>query len=71
MTSILPTTEIDTHPLSPELFRIIKEHTRSAIFLAGPSHGATGVLAPVDPVGTYSEIDPDKSEDEEDRIWPF
>jgi xylulose-5-phosphate/fructose-6-phosphate phosphoketolase len=33
------------------------------IFLAGPGHGAPGVLGPVYLEGTYSEIYPDKSED--------
>ncbi len=35
------------------------------VYLAGPGHGAPGVLAPVYLEGTYSEIYPDKSEDEE------
>ena len=47
------------------LNRIITEHDQEAIFLAGPGHGAPGVLAPVYLEGTYSEIYPDKSEDEE------
>jgi xylulose-5-phosphate/fructose-6-phosphate phosphoketolase len=47
------------------LNRIIKKHEQQAIFLAGPGHGAPGVLAPVYLEGTYSEIYPDKSEDEE------
>lgn len=47
------------------LNRIIKRHQQEAIFLAGPGHGAPGVLAPVYLEGTYSEIYPDKSEDEE------
>ena len=34
------------------------------IFMAGPGHGAPGVLAPGYLEGTYSEIYPDKSEDE-------
>ena len=33
------------------------------IFLAGPGHGAPGVLGPVYLEGTYSEIYPEKSED--------
>ncbi len=45
--------------------RIILEHNQQAIFLAGPGHGAPGVLAPVYLEGTYSEIYPNKSEDEE------
>jgi xylulose-5-phosphate/fructose-6-phosphate phosphoketolase len=47
------------------LNRIILEQNQEAIFLAGPGHGAPGVLAPVYLEGTYSEIYPDKSEDEE------
>lgn len=47
------------------LNRIIREHEQEAIFLAGPGHGAPGVLAPVYLEGTYSEIYPNKSEDEE------
>jgi xylulose-5-phosphate/fructose-6-phosphate phosphoketolase len=45
--------------------RLIKQLDLNAIFLAGPGHGAPGVLAPVYLEGTYSEIYPDKSEDEE------
>jgi xylulose-5-phosphate/fructose-6-phosphate phosphoketolase len=47
------------------LNRLITEEGQEAIFLAGPGHGAPGVLAPVYLEGTYSEIYPDKSEDEE------
>ena len=47
------------------LNRIIKRYDQDAIFLAGPGHGAPGVLAPVYLEGAYSEIYPDKSEDEE------
>jgi xylulose-5-phosphate/fructose-6-phosphate phosphoketolase len=46
------------------LNRIIRERDQDAIFLAGPGHGAPGVLAPVYLEGTYSEIYPNKSEDE-------
>jgi xylulose-5-phosphate/fructose-6-phosphate phosphoketolase len=35
------------------------------IFVAGPGHGAPGVLGPAYLEGTYSEIYPDKSEDED------
>jgi xylulose-5-phosphate/fructose-6-phosphate phosphoketolase len=45
------------------LNRLINQHNLDAIFLAGPGHGAPGVLAPVYLEGTYSEIYPDKSED--------
>jgi xylulose-5-phosphate/fructose-6-phosphate phosphoketolase len=43
--------------------RLINKFDLNAIFLAGPGHGAPGVLAPVYLEGTYSEIYPDKSED--------
>jgi xylulose-5-phosphate/fructose-6-phosphate phosphoketolase len=46
------------------LNRLIKRYNLDAIFLAGPGHGAPGVLAPVYLEGAYSEIYPDKSEDE-------
>ncbi len=45
--------------------RLINAHRQEAIFLAGPGHGAPGVLAPVYLEGTYSEIYPNKSEDED------
>lgn len=47
------------------LNRMIKKYDLNMIFLAGPGHGAPGVLAPVYLEGTYSEIYPNKSEDEE------
>jgi xylulose-5-phosphate/fructose-6-phosphate phosphoketolase len=47
------------------LNRLIKKYNLNAIFLAGPGHGAPGVLAPVYLEGTYSEVYPNKSEDEE------
>ena len=43
--------------------RLIKKYDLNAIFMAGPGHGAPGVLGPVYLEGTYSEIYPDKSED--------
>ncbi|HEU4406705.1 MAG TPA: phosphoketolase family protein [Polyangiaceae bacterium] len=45
--------------------RVIRQRDVEAIFLAGPGHGAPGVLAPVYLEGTYSEVYPDKSLDEE------
>jgi xylulose-5-phosphate/fructose-6-phosphate phosphoketolase len=45
------------------LSRLIKKYDLDAIFLAGPGHGAPGVLGPVYLEGTYSEIYPNKSED--------
>ena len=47
------------------LNRLIKKYDLDMIFLAGPGHGAPGVLGPVFLEGTYSEIYTDKSEDEE------
>lgn len=47
------------------LNRLIKKYDLDMIFMAGPGHGAPGVLGPVYLEGTYSEIYPDKSEDEE------
>jgi xylulose-5-phosphate/fructose-6-phosphate phosphoketolase len=45
--------------------RLIKKYDLDMIFLAGPGHGAPGVLGPVYLEGTYSEVYPDKSEDED------
>lgn len=45
------------------LNRIIKQYNQSMVYVAGPGHGAPGVLAPVYLEGSYSEIYPDKSED--------
>jgi len=47
------------------LNRLINKYDLDMIYLVGPGHGAPGVLAPVYFEGTYSEIYPDKSEDEE------
>ena len=47
------------------LNRLIKKYDLDMIFLAGPGHGAPGVLAPVYLEGTYSEVYTDKCEDEE------
>jgi xylulose-5-phosphate/fructose-6-phosphate phosphoketolase len=47
------------------LNRLIKKHDLDVIYLAGPGHGAPGVIGPVYLEGTYSEIYTDKSEDEE------
>jgi xylulose-5-phosphate/fructose-6-phosphate phosphoketolase len=45
------------------LNRLIKKHDLNVIFLAGPGHGAPGVLGPAYLEGTYSEIYSDKTED--------
>ena len=47
------------------LNRVIVKHDLDMIFVAGPGHGAPGVLGPAYLEGTYSEVYPDKSEDEE------
>jgi len=47
------------------LDRLIVKHDLDVIFVAGPGHGAPGVLGPAYLEGTYSEIYPDKSEDAE------
>jgi xylulose-5-phosphate/fructose-6-phosphate phosphoketolase len=47
------------------LNRLIVKHDLDVIFVAGPGHGAPGVLGPAYLEGTYSEIYPDKSQDEE------
>ncbi len=41
----------------------INKYDQNAIFLAGPGHGAPGVLAPVWLEDTYGEIYPDKGQD--------
>src|SRR6186997_2367094 len=45
------------------LNRLIKKYDLNTIFLAGPGHGAPGVLAPAYLEGGYSEIYPNKGED--------
>ena len=47
------------------LNRVIKRDDLDVIFIAGPGHGAPGVLGPTYLDGTYTEIYPDKSEDAE------
>ena len=46
------------------LNRLIVRDDLNVIFVAGPGHGAPGVLGPAYLEGTYSEIYPDKTEDE-------
>ncbi len=47
------------------LNRLIRMHDLNMIFLAGPGHGAPAVLSNAYLEGTYSEIYPENSEDEE------
>src|SRR6185295_6574154 len=53
------------------LNRIIRRDDLDMIFMAGPGHGAPGVLAPVYLEGSYSEIYPEKSQDEEGLLRFF
>lgn len=53
------------------LNRVINAKDLDVIFLAGPGHGAPGVLGPVYLEGSYSEIYPDKSLDEEGLLAFF
>ncbi|TDG02315.1 phosphoketolase family protein [Paraburkholderia guartelaensis] len=47
------------------LNRVITRDDVDVIFMAGPGHGAPGVLGPAYLEGAYSEVYPDKSEDAE------
>ncbi len=47
------------------LNRLINKYDLDAVFIAGPGHGAPGVLAPVYLEGAYSGIYPNKGEDED------
>ncbi len=47
------------------LNRLIKKFDLNMIFISGPGHGAPAVLSHAYLEGTYSEVYPDKSEDEE------
>src|SRR6201989_2665334 len=51
--------------------RVIKSFDADMIFMAGPGHGAPGVLGPVYLEGSYSEIYPDKTQDEEGLLRFF
>ncbi len=47
------------------LNRLINKYDLDTIFMAGPGHGAPGILAPAYLEGFYSEVYPNKSEDVE------
>jgi xylulose-5-phosphate/fructose-6-phosphate phosphoketolase len=47
------------------LNRLIKEHDANVIYLAGPGHGGPAILANVYLEGTYSEIYPEVTQDEQ------
>jgi xylulose-5-phosphate/fructose-6-phosphate phosphoketolase len=53
------------------LNRVIKRDDLDMIFMAGPGHGAPGVLGPVYLEGSYTEIYPDKSLDQEGLLHFF
>jgi xylulose-5-phosphate/fructose-6-phosphate phosphoketolase len=53
------------------LNRVIKSFDLDMIYMAGPGHGAPGVLAPVYLEGSYSEIYPEKGLDEEGLLRFF
>ena len=53
------------------LNRVIKSFDLDMIYMAGPGHGAPGVLGPVYLEGSYSEIYPDKSLDEDGLLRFF
>jgi xylulose-5-phosphate/fructose-6-phosphate phosphoketolase len=53
------------------LNRVIRSFDLDVIYMAGPGHGAPGVLAPVYLEGSYSEIYPEKSQDEEGLLRFF
>jgi xylulose-5-phosphate/fructose-6-phosphate phosphoketolase len=57
--------------LYTHLNRVIRRYDLDMIFMAGPGHGAPGVLAPVYLEGTYSEVYPDKSLDEDGLLRFF
>jgi xylulose-5-phosphate/fructose-6-phosphate phosphoketolase len=46
------------------LSRAIKAHDLDVVFMAGPGHGAPGVIGPCYLEGSYTEVYPDCSEDE-------
>ena len=47
------------------LNRLIKEYDLNVLYISGPGHGAPSVLANCYLEGTYSEVYPDRSQDEE------
>ena len=53
------------------LNRVIKSLDLDMIYMAGPGHGAPGVLGPVYLEGSYSEVYPEKSLDEEGLLRFF
>ena len=54
-----------------QLNRVIKKYDLNMIYIAGPGHGAPGLVANAYLEGTYSEVYPNISADEEGRngLW--
>src|SRR5436190_13395918 len=53
------------------LNRVIKSFDLDMIYMAGPGHGAPGILGPLYLEGSYSEVYPEKSQDEEGLLRFF
>jgi xylulose-5-phosphate/fructose-6-phosphate phosphoketolase len=53
------------------LSRLIKAHDVDMVFMAGPGHGAPGVLGPCYLEGSYCDVYPDCTEDEEGMLKFF
>jgi xylulose-5-phosphate/fructose-6-phosphate phosphoketolase len=53
------------------LNRVIKSFDLDMIYMAGPGHGAPGVLGPLYLEGSYSDVYPEKSQDEEGLLRFF
>ena len=53
------------------LNRVIKSFDLDMIYMAGPGHGAPGVLGPLYLEGSYTEIFPEKTQDEEGLLRFF
>jgi xylulose-5-phosphate/fructose-6-phosphate phosphoketolase len=53
------------------LSRAIRAHDLDVVYMAGPGHGAPGFIGPCYLEGSYSEIYPDCSEDEEGMLRLF
>jgi xylulose-5-phosphate/fructose-6-phosphate phosphoketolase len=51
--------------------RVIKKHALDAIFVTGPGHGGPGIVASTYLEGTYSEVYPNVSQDEEGMALLF
>jgi xylulose-5-phosphate/fructose-6-phosphate phosphoketolase len=51
--------------------RLINKYDLDTIYMAGPGHGAPGVLGPTYLEGTYGEVYPNKGEDEEGLLQFF